>query len=224
MKNDDKLVLIGLDGIIDTNNPYNYTYKNWIIDCFRDTFPDVTSVMTDEDIISKSDGFGYTGELHTLIAGDYDYEIKLLYYIKYVLGHNVSGEAVEQFMTNSKRHYGSILKYDNIVGYVEDLYKACSIGVITDRCWYGCTLISSIMTIGRYSYGQFSYMTRYSKLTEDAWKLVAIGCGVSKENVLVIDTNQDVLNVADMRGFQTYLHKEGDLTSLSTKINTYLSK
>lgn len=225
MKNESKLILIGLDGIIDTNSHDKYTYKDWIVENFRIAFDSDTKHMSDEDILIKSDKFGYTGLLHTLVSEDPDYEIKIKYYIDYVLNKEVCDQdSIEKFISCGKKLYSKIVKYDDIVTYIENLNKACNIGVITDRCWYGCTSISSIITVGKYSYGQFSYMTRLPKLMKEAWELAERSTGIDRDDILIIDTNKDVIQLTSDMGFNTHLHTEGDKTNLSIAVNAFLSK
>lgn len=224
MRNSDKLILTGLDGIIDAISPEQYTYKDWICDCFIDTFPSDSSYLTKQSIIDRSELFGYTGELHALISGDAAYEEKLLRFIEFTVKREITEDEFDRFMSATKKYYRNIVKYDKIVEYIESLYKACCIGVITDRCWFGCTLLSSILSESKYAYGQFSYMTRYKKCTKEAWDLVIETTEIDKENIIIIDTSEDIIDFVESIGFQAYLHEEDNLTGLSTKINMFLSK
>lgn len=224
MRNEEKMVIVGLDGIIDALSDDKYSYKKWIISCFRNVFGSKIDFLSDEDILECSDEFGYTGLCHALLSENVDYEYIVLCYLEYVVGSVEFEEQVTGFIAESKRLFNNIIRYDDIINYIEDINKACLLGVVTDRCWFGCTLLDAMLSSSKYDYSQLSYVTRYKKTTVEAWHLVHLTTDLSRDNMFVVDTNPEVIKLVNKLGFESYLHKEGDLTGLSVAVNKFLSK
>lgn len=220
----DYMVLFGLDGIVDTADESKYTYKRYIIDCFRETFAWLD--MSDEKIIHNSMTWALSNHFRILTKDKADYEEFIRLYIEWVLldkSIEVTEEIHNTFIKQTKSHFHKLVIYDEIIDYMEKLRKACAVGIISDKDWFGCTVINSAVSDHMFDYAQHYWTSGYFKSDYNAWNTFIGLTGKERSNVLVVDTSTDVINKVNELGFLGYQHMEGDLIGLSKAVNKFLS-
>ena len=224
---DDKqnyMVLFGLDGIVDTADESKYTYKQYIVDCFRETFAWLD--IPDDKIIWNSKTWALSNHFRILTKDKADYEEFIRLYIEWVLQQKnveVTEEIHTEFIKQTKIHFKKLTIYQDIVDYMEKLRKACAVGIITDKDWFGCTVINSVVSDYMFDYVQHYWQSNGFKDSDDAWNMVIGLTGKERSNILVVDTSPAIIEKVRSLGFLGYQHTEGDLIGLSKEVNKFLS-
>lgn len=220
----DYMVLFGLDGIVDTADESKYTYKQYIVDCFRETFAWLD--IPDDKIIWNSKTWALSNHFRILTKDKADYEEFIRLYIEWVLQQKnveVTEEIHTEFIKQTKIHFKKLTIYQDIVDYMEKLRKACAVGIITDKDWFGCAVINSVIVDHMFDYVQHYWSSNCFKDSDDAWNIVIGLTGKERSNILVVDTSSAVIEKVRSLGFLGYQHIEGDLIGLSKEVNKFLS-
>lgn len=215
-------VLFGLNGIIDSIDSNKYTYRQYIIDCFRGVFP--LNAITDEKILWNSRAWTLSNKFRILAKDNADYDTYLLYYIEWVLSNEieVTEEIHKSFVKITKSLFNKLIIYQDVIDYMDKLKKACKVGIVTDRDWFGCQVIKSYIDESSYDFVRHYWPSGYFKTDDCCWDEVADNYD-KRKRTLIVDTSREVIDKVQKLGFSGYLHIEGDLNGLTKEVNKFLS-
>ncbi|MCI8411999.1 MAG: HAD-IA family hydrolase [Clostridia bacterium] len=213
MKDTNKIVIFDWGGVIENNNPEEYTINKAIIDIMRK----YNCNLSNEEIFNIcSNGKNL---YNTFINDDEEITKKWFKEVKNKLNISCTYEEYKK----SYYEYGKKIPYHrNVVRYSHDLNKKCKTAVFSSLVKLDYQRINDQVNLSKFDYVFLTYRMGYNKPNEKTFEIIEKQTRIKPENMLFIDDTKVNIDVAQKRGWNTCNANGYELDKIKKTVKIFL--
>ena len=212
----DKIIIFDWGGVILKEYPEHYCDQDAIIE----TIKKFNNNLTDNDAYQL-----YLDTLkdenNRIISIFNDYESKYKWYER-IHNNGKLNTTYEEFINEFTYNYNKIDKYEEVVNYIYTLKDKTNLVLFSDLIFACFSALENTINLNIFDKIFLSYEEGYVKSNIEAFINVEKKLNIKTENILFIDNNENNINNAKKRGWNTCLAFGYDLDKIKNTVDEFL--
>lgn len=212
----DKIIIFDWGGVILKEYPEHYCDQDAIIE----TIKKFNNNLTDNDAYQL-----YLDTLkdenNRIISIFNDYESKYKWYER-IHNNGKLNTTYEEFINEFTYNYDKIDKYEEVVNYIYTLKDKTNLVLFSDLIFACFSALENTINLNIFDKIFLSYEEGYVKSNIEAFINVEKKLNIKAENILFIDNNENNINNAKKRGWNTCLAFGYELDKIKNTVDEFL--
>lgn len=212
----DKIIIFDWGGVILKEYPEHYCDQDAIIE----TIKKFNNNLTDNDAYQL-----YLDTLkdenNRIISIFNDYESKYKWYER-IHNNGKLNTTYEEFINEFTYNYNKIDKYEEVVNYIYTLKDKTNLVLFSDLIFACFSALENTINLNIFDKIFLSYEEGYVKANIEAFINVEKKLNIKAENILFIDNNENNINNAKKRGWNTCLAFGYELDKIKNTVDEFL--
>lgn len=212
----DKIIIFDWGGVILKEYPEHYCDQDAIIE----TIKKFNNNLTDNDAYQL-----YLDTLkdenNRIISIFNDYESKYKWYER-IHNNGKLNTTYEEFINEFTYNYNKIDKYEEVVNYIYTLKDKTNLVLFSDLIFACFSALENTINLNIFDKIFLSYEEGYVKSNIEAFINVEKKLNIKAENILFIDNNENNINNAKKRGWNTCLAFGYELDKIKNTVDEFL--
>lgn len=212
----DKIIIFDWGGVILKEYPEHYCDQDAIIE----TIKKFNNNLTDNDAYQL-----YLDTLkdenNRIISIFNDYESKYKWYER-IYNNGKLNTTYEEFINEFTYNYNKIDKYEEVVNYIYTLKDKTNLVLFSDLIFACFSALENTINLNIFDKIFLSYEEGYVKSNIEAFINVEKKLNIKAENILFIDNNENNINNAKKRGWNTCLAFGYELDKIKNTVDEFL--
>ena len=212
----DKIIIFDWGGVILKEYPEHYCDQDAIIE----TIKKFNNNLTDNDAYQL-----YLDTLkdenNRIISIFNDYESKYKWYER-IHNNGKLNTTYEEFINEFTYNYNKIDKYEEVVNYIYTLEDKTNLVLLSDLIFACFSALENTINLNIFDKIFLSYEEGYVKSNIEAFINVEKKLNIKAENILFIDNNENNINNAKKRGWNTCLAFGYELDKIKNTVDEFL--
>lgn len=212
----DKIIIFDWGGVILKEYPEHYCDQDAIIE----TIKKFNNNLTDNDAYQL-----YLDTLkdenNRIISIFNDYESKYKWYER-IHNNGKLNTTYEEFINEFTYNYNKIDKYEEVVNYIYTLKDKTNLVLFSDLIFACFSALENTINLNIFDKIFLSYEEGYVKSNIEAFINVEKKLNIKAENILFIDNNENNINNAKKRGWNTCLASGYELDKIKNTVDEFL--
>ena len=212
----DKIIIFDWGGVILKEYPEHYCDQDAIIE----TIKKFNNNLTDNDAYQL-----YLDTLkdenNRIISIFNDYESKYKWYER-IHNNGKLNTTYEEFINEFTYNYNKIDKYEEVVNYIYTLKDKTNLVLFSDLIFACFSALENTINLNIFDKIFLSYEEGYVKSNIEAFINVEKKLNIRAENILFIDNNENNINNAKKRGWNTCLAFGYELDKIKNTVDEFL--
>lgn len=212
----DKIIIFDWGGVILKEYPEHYCDQDAIIE----TIKKFNNNLTDNDAYQL-----YLDTLkdenNRIISIFNDYESKYKWYER-IHNNGKLNTTYEEFINEFTYNYNKIDKYEEVVNYIYTLKDKTNLVLFSDLIFACFSALENTINLNIFDKIFLSYEEGYVKSNIEAFINVEKKLNIKTENILFIDNNENNINNAKKRGWNTCLAFGYELDKIKNTVDEFL--
>lgn len=212
----DKIIIFDWGGVILKEYPEHYCDQDAIIE----TIKKFNNNLTDNDAYQL-----YLDTLkdenNRIISIFNDYESKYKWYER-IHNNGKLNTTYEEFINEFTYNYNKIDKYEEVVNYIYTLKDKTNLVLFSDLIFTCFSALENTINLNIFDKIFLSYEEGYVKSNIEAFINVEKKLNIKAENILFIDNNENNINNAKKRGWNTCLAFGYELDKIKNTVDEFL--
>ena len=212
----DKIIIFDWGGVILKEYPEHYCDQDAIIE----TIKKFNNNLTDNDAYQL-----YLDTLkdenNRIISIFNDYESKYKWYER-IHNNGKLNATYEEFINEFTYNYNKIDKYEEVVNYIYTLKDKTNLVLFSDLIFACFSALENTINLNIFDKIFLSYEEGYVKSNIEAFINVEKKLNIKAENILFIDNNENNINNAKKRGWNTCLAFGYELDKIKNTVDEFL--
>lgn len=212
----DKIIIFDWGGVILKEYPEHYCDQDAIIE----TIKKFNNNLTDNDAYQL-----YLDTLkdenNRIISIFNDYESKYKWYER-IHNNGKLNTTYEEFINEFTYNYNKIDKYEEVVNYIYTLKDKTNLVLFSDLIFACFSALENTINLNIFDKIFLSYEEGYVKSNIEAFINVEKKLNIKAENILFIDNNENNINNAKKRGWNTCLAFGYELDKIKNTVDKFL--
>lgn len=213
----DKIIIFDWGGVILKEYPEHYCDR----DAIKETIKKFNNNLTDDEAYQL-----YLDTLkdenNKIISIFNDYENKYKWYQRIKNKGNLNA-TYEEFVNEFINNYTKIDKYSDVVDYIYTLKDKVNLALFSDLIFVCFNALENHIDLNVFDKVFLSYEEGYTKTNIEAFINVENKLNIKGENILFIDNNENNINNAKKRGWNTCLAFGHELDKIKKNVNDFLN-
>lgn len=211
-----KIIIFDWGGVILKEHPEHYCDQDAIIE----TIKKFNNNLTDNDAYQL-----YLDTLkdenNRIISIFNDYESKYKWYER-IHNNGKLNTTYEEFINEFTYNYNKIDKYEEVVNYIYTLKDKTNLVLFSDLIFACFSALENTINLNIFDKIFLSYEEGYVKSNIEAFINVEKKLNIKAENILFIDNNENNINNAKKRGWNTCLAFGYELDKIKNTVDEFL--
>lgn len=211
-----RIIIFDWGGVILKEYPEHYCDQNAIIE----TIKKFNNNLTDNDAYQL-----YLDTLkdenNRIISIFNDYESKYKWYER-IHNNGKLNTTYEEFINEFTYNYNKIDKYEEVVNYIYTLKDKTNLVLFSDLIFACFSALENTINLNIFDKIFLSYEEGYVKSNIEAFINVEKKLNIKAENILFIDNNENNINNAKKRGWNTCLAFGYELDKIKNTVDEFL--
>lgn len=212
----DKIIIFDWGGVILKEYPEHYCDQDAIIE----TIKKFNNNLTDNDAYQL-----YLDTLkdenNRIISIFNDYESKYKWYER-IHNNGKLNTTYEEFINEFTYNYNKIDKYEEVVNYIYTLKDKTNLVLFSDLIFACFSALENTINLNIFDKIFLSYEEGYVKSNIEAFINVEKKLNIKAKNILFIDNNENNINNAKKRGWNTCLAFGYELDKIKNTVDEFL--
>lgn len=212
----DKIIIFDWGGVILKEYPEHYCDQDAIIE----TIKKFNNNLTDNDAYQL-----YLDTLkdenNRIISIFNDYESKYKWYER-IHNNGKLNTTYEEFINEFTYNYNKIDKYEEVINYIYTLKDKTNLVLFSDLIFACFSALENTINLNIFDKIFLSYEEGYVKSNIEAFINVEKKLNIKAENILFIDNNENNINNAKKRGWNTCLAFGYELDKIKNTVDEFL--
>lgn len=211
-----KIIIFDWGGVILKEYPEHYCDQDAIIE----TIKKFNNNLTDNDAYQLYLDT-LKNENNRIISIFNDYESKYKWYER-IHNNGKLNTTYEEFINEFTYNYNKIDKYEEVVNYIYTLKDKTNLVLFSDLIFACFSALENTINLNIFDKIFLSYEEGYVKSNIEAFINVEKKLNIKAENILFIDNNENNINNAKKRGWNTCLAFGYELDKIKNTVDEFL--